>query len=350
MGSLVIGLGADRAIGLDKRALVVAEIGQNHNGRLSLAEQLVDAAAWAGVDAVKLVKRDLDCELSREAARQRYSGPKAFGPTYGEHRRALELSAEEHRTLCRRIRARGLALIYTACDVPSAKLALELQTDGLKVASRDVAQLPLIEFLGSTGRPVFLSTGMSDLSEIDAAVSVLREAASPMVLLQCTSLYPTPMAQAHLRSMATLASRYESLVGFSDHTLGSLLAPVAVAMGARVIEKHMTLDRQMKGTDHACSLEPEEFSRMIADIRQVETALGSREKPVSREVEDVRRKLGRSLVTRWPLAAGTRIEESMLTLKCPGDGIGWAEREGVLGLKLKRDLPANVKLNLSDVT
>lgn len=349
IGPAEIGMGSDRAIGPGHRAFVVAEIGQNHNGRLALAEQLIDAAVWADADAVKLVKRDLDCELASEAAEQIYTVPGSFGQNYGEHRRALELSAEEHRALCQRIRSHGLSLIYTACDLPSARLALELETDALKVASRDLSQLPLIDFLGSSGRPVLLSTGMSDLEEIDAAVDVLRRRTSQFVLLQCTSLYPAPFAQAHLSSMATLAGRYGAVVGFSDHTPGHLLAPVAVAIGARVIEKHLTLDRRMKGTDHACSLEPDEFAQMIADVRRVEDALGRSDKPVPAEVLSVRRKLGRSLVTRRRLTAGTRIEESMLVLKCPGDGIAWSQRFRVLGQRLKKDLPANVKLNLNDV-
>ncbi|MGH7139794.1 MAG: N-acetylneuraminate synthase family protein, partial [Pirellulales bacterium] len=147
----------------------------------------------------------------------------------------------------------------------------------------------------------------------------------------------------------TLAARYRVIVGFSDHTTGILLPPVAVARGALVVEKHLTLDRNSKGTDHACSLEPDEFRQLVRNIRDVESALGRSDKPVVNGVATVRAKLGRSLVTRMPLTAGTRIEEPMLTLKCPGDGLSWLDRGRVLGRRLKRDLAADELLTADDV-
>ncbi|HVA48000.1 MAG TPA: N-acetylneuraminate synthase family protein [Pirellulales bacterium] len=340
---------AGRWIAAEQPALVVAELGQNHNGSLSLAEQLIDAAAWAGADAIKLVKRDLDSELSREARSRRYDSRHAFGATYGEHRRALELSAYEHALLAARARRHGLIYIETACDVASAAVLGELGVDAFKIASRDLTNLPLVDDVAARGKPVIFSTGMAGLAEIDEAVEVVREAGPPFAVLQCTSLYPTPMGDVHLRSMVTLGQRYAVPVGFSDHTTGLLLAPVAVAMGATIVEKHLTLDRSLKGTDHACSLEPDEFRQLVRQVRQVETALGRADKPVAEGVATVRAKLGRSLVTRVPLAEGTRIEEPMLVLKCPGDGLSWLDRQRVVGRRLKRDLAADEKLKLEDV-
>lgn len=330
-------------------ALVVAELGQNHNGSLTLAEQLIDAAAWAGADAVKLVKRDLESDLSREARCRRYDSRHAFGPTYGEHRRALELSADEHSLLAERARRHGLIYLATACDLPSVALLDELRVEAFKIASRDLSNLPLLRGVASRGKAVILSTGMADLAEVDAAVAIVRQAACPFALLQCTSLYPTPVGEVHLRSMTMLAARYGATVGFSDHTRGILLAPVAVAMGAALIEKHLTLDRNLKGTDHACSLEPDELRQLVANVRQVEAALGRADKPVATGVAAVRARLGRSLVTRVPLSAGTRLEEPMLSLKCPGDGLSWLELNRVVGRRLKRDLPADEKLTVDDV-
>ncbi|HEV3007030.1 MAG TPA: N-acetylneuraminate synthase family protein, partial [Pirellulales bacterium] len=251
MCSDVLSIGG-RLLASGRPALVVAELGQNHNGSLSLAEQLIDAAAWAGADAIKLVKRDLDSELCREARCRRYDSRHSFGSTYGEHRQALELSADQHATLARRARRHGLVYIATACDLPSARLFEELNVDALKIASRDLNNLPLIRDVASRQKPLVLSTGMADLEEVDAAVRLVREIGCPFALLQCTSLYPTPVNEVHLRSMTTLAARYDAAVGFSDHTTGILLAPVAVALGAVLVEKHLTLDRNMKGTDHAC--------------------------------------------------------------------------------------------------
>lgn len=345
-----ISIGGERRIGSGRPALVVAELGQNHNGSLALAESLIDAAAWAGADAVKLVKRDLSSELSREAREQPYASRHAFGATYGAHRQALELSADEHRALCRRARRHGLAFLATACDLPSADVVDALGVDAFKIASRDLANLPLLEDVARRSRPVFLSTGMSRFAEIDAAVAVLRRCGSQFVLFQCTSLYPTPYEQVHLRSLASLAERYQAPVGFSDHAPGILLPPVAVALGAVVIEKHLTLDRGLKGTDHACSLEPDELRQMIANVRAVEAALGRADKPLPPGVDAVRTKLGRSLVTRTALAAGTRLEAPMLALKCPGDGLSWFDLQTVVGRRLKRDLGPDEKLSWDDMS
>lgn len=330
-------------------AIVVAELGQNHNGSLQLAEQLVDAAAWAGADAIKVVKRDLESELSRAASRRRYDSRHAFGTTYGEHRRALELSAEAHAVIAARARQHGLLYLATACDLPSAALLAELNVDAFKIASRDLNNLPLLRDVATRKKPLILSTGMAGLDEIDAAVELLREAGAAFALLQCTSLYPAPLDEAHLRSIETLARRYRVAVGYSDHTPGILLPPVAIALGASIVEKHLTLDRNLKGTDHACSLEPDEFRQLAEHVRQVEIALGRADKPLAAGVGLVRAKLGRSLVLRTPLRAGTRIEEPMLTLKCPGDGLSWLDRQRVVGRCLKRDLAADELLTADDV-
>lgn len=349
MGGKSIGLGRDergprRTIGSGRPALLVAELGQNHNGSQELAERLVDAAAWAGADAVKVVKRDLDCELCREARDRPYPTPHAYGETYGEHRRALELSPEIHASLARRAREHGMLFIATACDLPSADQMAAIGVDAFKIASRDLTNLPLIRHVARVGEPLLLSTGMSSWNEIDEAVEALASLDVPFVLLQCTSLYPAPLDEIHLKSLGALAKAYGVLVGFSDHSPGVLLPPVAVALGAVVVEKHLTLDRQWKGTDHACSLEPDEFRQLVENTRSVERALGSAEKPLAPGVEVSRAKLGRSLVTRYPLAAGTRIEETMLTLKSPGDGVSWLERRLVVGHKLKRAIAADEKI------
>lgn len=341
-------IGRDRTIGAGQPALLVAEIGQNHNGSLSWAEQLIDAAAWAGADAVKVVKRDLQWELSDEAHRRAYESPHAFGPTYGEHRRALELSADDHAALARRASRHGLIYLATASDPPSVDLMCSLGIDALKIASRDLANLPLIDYVAQTGLPLLLSTGMSSLEEIDAAVEIVRARAAAHVLLHCTSLYPTPVDEVHLRSMQTLAERYQTLVGLSDHSPDTSIAPVAVALGAAVVEKHLTLDRRAKGTDHGCSLEPEAFRQLVASVRHVERALGRADKPVPAAVATVRAKLGRSLVCCDDVPVGAMLEESQLRLKCPGDGLSWHDRRLVLGRRLQRPVQANQKLTLED--
>jgi len=349
MRSSAIQLVDRRPVGGDAPTLVIAEIGQNHNGRIELAEQLVDAAAWAGADAIKTVKRDLARELTAAARRRRYDSPHAFGDTYGEHREALELSVDAHAALAERARRHGMSFIATVCDVPSAEQLRDVGVDAFKIASRDLNNLPLVATVARYGRPVILSTGMSSLSDIDAAVAALRRADCPYAILQCTSLYPTPDADVHLRSMAGLVERYKAPVGFSDHTLGTVIAAAAVALGASIIEKHFTLDRTLKGTDHACSAQPEELATLVENIRRVEAALGRSDKPLVDGVEAVRQKLGRSLVTRERLPAGTVLDESMLTLKSPGDGIAWSERGAVVGRRLLRDLAEDEVLRRDDL-
>lgn len=330
-------------------AIVVAEIGQNHNGSRELAAQLIDAAAWAGADAVKLVKRDLDCELSRDARRRRYDSRHSYGRTYGEHRAALELTVEDHAALVARARKHGLLCIGTGCDLPSVEAFCQIEVDALKIASRDVDNLPLVESIAARRLPVFMSTGMSHWEEIDAAVEVLSERNDRWGVLHCTSLYPTPLEDVHLRTIPTLAARYQAPVGLSDHSPGILVAPTAVALGAVIIEKHLTLDRAAKGSDHACSLEPDELREMIGNIRAVETALGNAAKTLPGEVEEVRARLGRSLVARQAIPRGARIEAGMLTLKCPGDGLRWSERERLIGRRTVRAIEADEMILADDV-
>ncbi len=349
MNAPQIAIGLDRRVGPGQPTWIVAEIGQNHNGRLDLAEALLDAAAWAGADAVKLTKRDLACDLSREARHEPYPAPHAFGPTYGEHRRALELSPTDYMRLKDRAERHGLAFLATACDIPSARLLLALETPVIKLASRDINNLPLLNYVARHGRPVFLSTGMSELPEIDVAVEVLRQHETPFVVFQGTSLTPTPWEYNHLRSLPTLANRYDCPVGFSDNTPGGLLPPVAVALGACVIEKPLTLDRTMKGPDHAGSLEPTELLELVENIRRTEAALGSETKPCPPEVSVLRRKLGRSLVLRVPVPKGTPLTESMLPLMCRGVGRAGNDTQGVGGRGAPRDLEADEKLTLDQL-
>lgn len=342
-------LQSGRRVGDGFPTFVVAEIGQNHNGSRALAEELIDAAAWAGADAVKVVKRDLGCELTTAARIRRYDSPHSFGPTYGQHREALELSFDDYAALAQRARSHGLQFVATVCDLPSACGMARVGVDAYKIASRDLNNLPLLEHVCRLGKPVILSTGMSTWEEIDAAVRVVRRGHCTFAVLQCTSLYPTPDEQVHLRSMATLRQRYQTAVGFSDHTLGTAIATAAVALGASIVEKHFTLDRTMKGTDHACSAEPQELFDLIQQLRRVEAALGRDDKPPTGAVAATKRKLGRSVVTRSPLTAGTVLDETMVTLKSPGEGVSWTDRSRVLGRKLLRDIAADELVLPSDV-
>ncbi len=338
-----------RGLGGDWPCYVVAEIGQNHNGCMHTARQLVDAAAAAGADAVKFCKRDLASELTRDAFQRPYLSPHSFGPTYGEHRRALELTREQHSELSDYAARRGITYFSTACDPRSVEDLELIEVPFYKVASRDLTNLPLLECIAATGKPVILSCGMDGLTEIERAVAVIQRVHSKLVLLQCTSAYPTEDCDVNLRAMATLAAQFQVPVGYSDHTLGDAIAMAAVALGAVVIEKHITLDRAQKGSDHACSLTVDELPGFIANLRRVESALGDGVKRVPDCVAAARLKLGRSLVSRCSIPRGVRVTEDMLCLKSAGRGLPWHERTLLVGRITRRDIPADSCLLPGDV-
>jgi sialic acid synthase SpsE len=333
-----------RLVGDGQPCYIVAEIGQNHNGQVSIARQLIEGAAAAGADAVKFCKRDIASDLSREASQQPYLSPHSFGPTYGQHRQFLELSAAQHAELAEFARARGVCYFATACDPISAD---ELQAIGVpmfKLASRDLTNLPLVEHLARTGKPLILSCGMDGPQEIAAALATVRGFHNRLILLQCTSAYPTPYEHVNLRAMPALREEFSVLTGMSDHSLGPAVPVAAVALGAVMIEKHITLDHRMKGTDHACSLTIEEFAQMVCDLRRVETALGDGIKRVPPSVETARRRLRRALVARRFIPRGTRLTPEMLCLKSAGGGLSWHDRDKVLGRVTCCDIAENARL------
>lgn len=337
-----------RYLGEGNPCYIVAEIGQNHNGCMATARQLIDAAADAGVDAVKFCKRDLASELTTEAFHQPYDNPHSYGPTYGEHRRALELSREQHAELSDYAAARGVTYFSTACDARSVEDLELIEVPFYKVASRDLTNLPLLECIAATGKPVVLSCGMDGPDAIEQALVIVRRAGSPVVLLQCTSSYPTAPADVNLRVIPALRQQFGVHIGYSDHTLGGAVALGAVALGAVMIEKHITLDRNQRGRDHACSLTPAELKQFVADIRTVESALGDGIKRVPESVAAAKARLGRSLVSRCEIPRGMRVTEDMLCLKSAGCGLPWQQRQLLLGRVARRDIPADAAISLAD--
>ncbi len=260
------------------RCYVIAEIGQNHQGELSLAKELLHAAKLCGVDAVKSQKRDIMELLTPEERARPYTTAHAFGPTYGEHRQALELSREDYAELFAYARSLDIEFFASPWDISSAKTLDELGAPLFKIASASLTNHALLNAVAATGKPVILSTGMSTIDEIDAAVARLDGVEH--YLLQCTSAYPASFDTIHLRAMQTLAERYDLTVGLSGHHKGIAVDAAAVALGARIIERHFTLDRTWKGSDHAASLEPPGLAKLVRDIRAVEAALGDGDKRV----------------------------------------------------------------------
>ena len=330
-----------RLVGEGQPCYVIAEAGVNHNGDPDLARRLIDIAADAGADAVKFQKRTPADILTAEALQRPYTVPTSLGATYGEHRERLELSAEVYETLIAHARTRGITLLASGWDVRSIDFLEELGMPAYKIASADCSNLPLIEYIAKLGKPVLLSTGMSELSEVDEAVATIRRHNDQLVLFQCTSTYPTDNDQLNLRVILTYKARYGCVVGYSGHERGLAPTEAAVAIGANVIERHFTIDRTMIGPDHAASLEPMGLQRLVRNIRNIEKALGSPEKRIMDGERAVRDRLAKSVVAREDIAAGTKITADMLTVKGPGTGLKPSVLPLLIGVVAESPIPGD---------
>ena len=332
---------------------IIGEIGQNHNGSVDLAKLLVDVAARPVVEndfgltlppmnAVKLTKRDLSEELSASQMARPYDSPHAFGKTYGEHRAFLELSDEQHFEVYQYAKEKGLEFVETLCAIGCLSLLRFFTPDRLKVASRDLTNLPLLAALAETKIPIVLSTGMAGKLELDQALEIITKHHANISILHCVSQYPTAPANANLRTIHYLQKHYPDFtIGYSDHTIGISAPIAAVAMGAAIIEKHITIDRQMKGTDQAGSLGIDGINRMVRDIRLMEMSLGEETIYVDPVTAGAKEKLERSLATRMDMKAGEVIRENDVHLLSPGNGFKWSERHLVVGKTLQSDMAAN---------
>lgn len=332
---------------------IIGEIGQNHNGSVDIAKLIIDVVSrpvvdklfgkkLKGMDAVKLTKRDLKQELSASQMSKPYDTPHSFGKTYGEHREFLELDDQEHLEIYNYAKSYGLDFVETLCAVGCLSLLKLFTPDKLKVASRDLTNLPLLNAMAETKIPIILSTGMGGAKEIDNALEVITKHHSDIGILHCVSEYPTRYENVNLNTIKYLQNNYSDFViGYSDHTIGIATPIAAVAMGSKIIEKHITLDRLMKGTDQAGSLAVEGIERMVRDIRNLELSMGIEDIFIADSVQSARVKLERSIATLKDLKKGHIISESDLHLLSPGDGLKWDERNQLIGQVLSQDVQAN---------
>lgn len=340
---------------------IVAEVGQNHNGDMNLARQLIDMAAMPifdkfgnrelpRIDAVKFTKRDLTEELTVIASQQPYDSPHAFGKTYGEHREALELSYDQHAELEGYARSKGLKFIETLTSIKTLSLLKRIRVDALKVASRDLTNLPLLEGMAETKHKMILSTGMGTEKEIDDALDIITRYHENIAILHCISQYPAAYKNINLLSIPYLRDKYPYEIGFSDHSIGIVMAPVAVALGATIVEKHITLSRSMKGSDHHGSMEPDGLWRLVRDIRNVETALGEKTKKVPAGVRQFKEKLERSIAAAGDIPEGTILKETDFCLLSPGTGVLWRDRDRLIGKKTRRAIPRHTHIQEDDIS
>ena len=323
----------------DTDCYVIAEIGHNHQGDLDKARQLFLRAKECGVHAVKLQKRDNRSLYTKTMYDRPYEHENSFGRTYGEHREVLEFGREEYIELQNYARQLGLTFFATAFDMPSADFLARLDMPAYKIASGDVRNVPLLRHVARFQKPMIISTGGAAVAEVDQACSAILPINSRLCVLQCTATYPTEPEEMNLRVIETLRERFPGVViGLSDHYNGIAMAVVAYMLGARVIEKHFTLNHTWKGTDHALSLEPIGMQKMIRDLHRARIALGDGVKRVLPSEAGAVMKMGKKLVASRRLPAGHVLTEGDIAVKSPGDGLPPSELERIVGRTLLQAL------------
>lgn len=334
-----------------EKVLIIAEAGVNHNGSLKLAKQLIDVAATAGVDIVKFQTFRAENLVSKQAVQADYQKRNLGSSDQSQFSmlKKLELSQADHQILFEYCREKGVSFLSTAFDFESIDFLATLKPDLWKIPSGEITNYPYLKRIAQFRKPVILSTGMSTLGEITAAMNVLEEfglSRNQITVLHCNTEYPTPMCDVNLRAMQTIAAELKVSTGYSDHTVGIEIPVAAVALGATVIEKHFTLDRNLAGPDHKASLEPQELKAMVSAIRNVELALGDGVKRVSdseRKNKNIARK---SIVAACSIKKGEFFSENNLTVKRPGDGISPMFWEQVLGKMAGKDFQADDLIEL----
>ena len=333
---------AGRTIGPGQPCFIVAEAGVNHNGSLETALQMVDTARDAGASAIKFQSFKAERLVTRDAPKADYQRQATdSAKSQLEMLRCLELPADAYAALLDRCRARNILFLSTPFDEESADFLEMLGIAAFKIPSGEITNLPFLAHVARKGKPMIVSTGMSSLADVEAAVRIIRAGGNrQIVLLQCVSSYPADPASANLRAMQTMTTAFGVPAGYSDHTQGIAVALAAVALGACVIEKHFTLDRHSPGPDHLASVEPDELAALVRGIRTVEAALGDGQKdPASIEANTaaVARK---SLVANRDIPIGTILTGDMIGIMRPGTGLPPAMRAYVIGRTARTSIPA----------
>ncbi len=329
-------------------AYIIAEVGVNHNGSMELAKKSIDVAAKIGADAVKFQTFKTEKLVSKYAPKADYQTANTQAKeSQMEMLKRLELSFNEFRELKVYCEDKGIDFLSTPFDEESAHFLNEIGVSAFKIGSGDLNNAPFISSLDKFQKPILLSTGMSDLNEVEEALTAVRQ--SPVILLHCTSNYPAPLEDVNLNAMITMKNKFNKLVGYSDHTNGVEVSVAAVAMGAKIIEKHFTLDRDLPGPDHKASLNPEEFSELIFSIRNTEMALGDGVKRCMPSEENTKMVARKSIVANANLNEGQVITEDMIVIKRPGTGIEPKYYNRIIGKKLVKDIKMDETIAWDDL-
>jgi sialic acid synthase len=326
---------------------VIAEIGHNHKGDVEVCKKLFDAAKDAGAHAVKLQKRNNITMYTKAMYDQPYASENAYGPTYGTHRDALEFNFDQYAELKAYAEKLDITFFSTAFDVESADFCEKLDLPAYKIASGDLKSIPLLRHIAKKGKPIIFSTGGGTMEDVVRAFEAIYPINKQVAILQCTASYPANYEELNLNVITTFREKFpDTVIGLSAHDNGISMSVGAYVLGARIVEKHFTLNRTWKGTDHAFSLEPIGLQKMCRDLERIRVALGSPIKETLPGEKSPLMKMGKKVVTSKALKAGHIIQESDLCLKSPADGLSPILYDKVLGQKLTKDLPQEGDLSL----
>jgi len=327
----------------------IAEIGHNHQGELEKAFQLISEAARCGVDAVKFQKRDNKSLFTKDFYDSPYDNPNSYGATYGKHREYLEFGMSEYKELIDYSNKLNVILFATPFDLKSVEFLEKLNMPLYKMASADLRNLPLQREIAKTKKPILLSTGGGTLEDVKRAKNNICEINEKLAILQCTSSYPAETDSLNLQVIKTYMKEFKNhIIGFSDHENGIDAAIVAYILGARIFEKHFTLSRALKGTDHSFSLEPRGLERFIRNLKRIPKMMGSGVKEVLSCEENPIKKMSKSIVAKIPIKKGDLLSEENLTVKSPGTGMSPAMFYKILGKKINRSLIQDEELTETD--
>jgi sialic acid synthase len=334
-------------IGDETQCYVIAEIGHNHQGSLEKARELFKEAKLAGAHAVKLQKRYNRGLYTRAAYNKPYDNENSYGATYGEHREFLEFEREQYTELKAYAKELGVDFFSTAFDIQSADFLQSLDMPAYKIASGDLKSTPLLKHVARMGKPMIVSTGGAEIDDVQRAYDAIMPINSQLSILQCTAGYPAATEELDLRVIETYRARFpQAVIGFSSHDNGIVMPVAAYMLGARIVEKHFTLNRAMKGTDHAFSLEPVGMRKMVRDLDRIFKAMGNGEKKIYESEKAPIIKMGKSLVVARDLPSGHVIAADDIVMKSPGGGIPPYELDNVLGMVTTKALHEDDFLSL----
>lgn len=331
----------------DSDCYVIAEVGHNHQGNVETCKELFRAAKEAGANAVKLQKRDNTTLYTLSMYEKPYDNENSYGATYGEHREALEFGWDEYVELKNYAKELGITFFATAFDFKSADFLENLEVPAYKIASGDLKNIPLLKYVAQFQKPMVISTGAATMEDVVRAYEAIRPVHKQISFLQCTCSYPAPFEELDLNVITTYRQRFPDIaIGLSSHDNGIAMAVAAYVLGARIVEKHFTMNRAWKGTDHAFSLEPTGLRKMVRDLKRTRLALGNGDKKCFPKEQSAYLKMGKKLVVTRDLPAGHTLTHNDLTIKSPGDGLPPYELDRVLGCTLAQPLKKDDSVTL----